>query len=189
MAGAVVFCHRELRTGFCGDPGHATDNLRNSDILIHLCDYGFRGAFAVVSTKQWFSIDGGKHTGWISLTNVALVPLILKCRLNSFNICHLKIIETYFIWYQNFWKHCIVIITMLIITMSHLIPFFFFLILNLTDVCSEISFREGSYCAGTIHLIYGANHLTGSCMVQVFAGGCFRADFSCLIFCHFYPCQ
>ena len=60
-----------LRPGFCGDFGHATDNLRNSDILIHLCDYRSRGAFAVVSTKQWFSIGGGKHLGWISLTNVA----------------------------------------------------------------------------------------------------------------------
>ena len=57
MAGAVVFCHSKLRSGFWGDPGHATDNSRNSDILIYLCDYGFRGAFAIVSTKQWFSID------------------------------------------------------------------------------------------------------------------------------------
>ena len=60
-----------LRPGFCGDPGHVIDNLGNSDLLIHLCDDGFRGAFAVVSTKQWFSVDGGKHIGWIFLTNVA----------------------------------------------------------------------------------------------------------------------
>ena len=64
--------------------------------------------------------------------------------------------------------------------MSHLV--LFFLILNLAQVSLEISFSEGSYCAGTIQLICGANHLTGSCMVRVFAGGCFRADLSCLIF-------
>ena len=67
--------------------------------------------------------------------------------------------------------------------MSHLV--LFFLISNLTHVCSEICFGEGSYCAGTIQLICGANHLTGSCMVRVFAGGCFRADFCCLIFCKY----
>ena len=39
--------------------GQATDNLRNSDILIQLCDYR---VCAVVSTKQWFSIGGGKHS-------------------------------------------------------------------------------------------------------------------------------
>ena len=72
---------------------------------------------------------------------------------------------------------------MLIITMSHLVLFFF--ILNLTHVCSEISFSEGSYCAGTIQLICGVNHLTGSCMVRVFTGECFREDFSCLIFCRY----
>ena len=44
--------------------GQATDNLRNSDILIQLCDYR---VCAVVSTKQWFSIGGGKHIVWISL--------------------------------------------------------------------------------------------------------------------------
>ena len=70
---------------------------------------------------------------------------------------------------------------MLIIAMSHLV--LFFIILNLTEVCSEISFGEGLYCAGTIQLACGTNHLTGSCMVRVFAAGCFRADFSCLIFC------
>ena len=117
------------------------------------------------------------------------MPLIL--RFNSFNICLLKSIETHFVWYEDCWKHnlfkfpyqCIVIITMLIITMSHLV--LFFLISNLTHVCSEICFGEGSYCAGTIQLICGANHLTGSCMVRVFAGGCFRADFCCLIFCKY----
>ena len=57
MAGAVVFSHSELQPGFCGDPGHATDNLRNSDILIYSCDYELRGDFAVISTKQCFSID------------------------------------------------------------------------------------------------------------------------------------
>ena len=60
-----------------------------------------------------------------------------------------------------------------------------FLFLNLTYVCSEISFSEGWYCAATIQLICGANRLTGSCIVQIFAGGCFRADFSCLIFCQY----
>ena len=40
------------------------DILRNSDILIQLCDYR---VCAVVSTKQWFSIGGGKHIVWISL--------------------------------------------------------------------------------------------------------------------------
>ena len=117
------------------------------------------------------------------------MPLILKFRLNSFNICLLKSIETYFAWCQNCWKHnlfkfqyqCIVIITMLIITVSHLV-LFFFLILNLTDVCLEISFGEGSFCGGTIQLICSVNYLTGSCMVWLFAGGCFWADFSCLIF-------
>ena len=69
MPKVVFFFHSELRPGFCGDPGHATDILKNSDMLTH--DYGFRGAFAVVSTKQWFSIGGGKHIGWMSLTNVA----------------------------------------------------------------------------------------------------------------------
>ena len=115
--------------------------------------------------------------------------LILKFSFNSFNIFLLKSIETYFVWYQNCWKHnlfkfpyqCIVIITMLIITMSHLV--LLFLILNLAHVCSQISFGEDSYCARTIQLICGASHLTGSCMVRVFAGGCFQADFSCLIFC------
>ena len=53
---------------------------------------------------------------------------------------------------------------MLIIITPHLVLFFVF-ILNLTGVCSEISFGEGSYCAGTIQLICGANHLTGFCMV------------------------
>ena len=67
--------------------------------------------------------------------------------------------------------------------MSHLV--LFFLVFNLTHVCLEISFNEGSYCAGTIQLTCGANHMTGSCMVWVFAGGCFQADFSCLIFCHY----
>ena len=117
--------------------------------------------------------------------------LILKFSFNSFNICLLKSIETYFVWYQNCWKHnlfkfpyqCIVIATMLIITMSHLV--LLFLILNLTHVCSVISFGESLYCAGTIQLICGANHLTGSCMVRVFAGGCFRPDVSCLIFCQY----
>ena len=69
---------------------------------------------------------------------------------------------------------------MLIITMQYLV--LFFLILNLTYVCSEISFSEGAYCAGTIELICGANHSTGSCMVRVFVGGCFQAEFSYLIF-------
>ena len=71
VAEVVFFFHSKLRPGFCGDPGHATDILRNSDMLTHLCDYEFRGAFAVVSTKQYFSIGGGKHIGWMSLTNVA----------------------------------------------------------------------------------------------------------------------
>ena len=116
------------------------------------------------------------------------MPLILIVWFNSTNICLLKIIETYFVWYQNCWKHnlfkfpyqCIVIITMLITIMSHLV--LLFVILNLTHVCSEISLSKGSYCAGTIQLICGVNHLTGSCMVRVSAEGCFRANFSCLIF-------
>ena len=70
-----------------------------------------------------------------------------------------------------------------VVLSSHLV--LFFLISNLAHVCSEICFGEGSYCAGTIQLICGANHLTGSCMVRVFAGGCFRADFCCLIFCKY----
>ena len=119
------------------------------------------------------------------------MPLILKFRFNSFNICLLKSIETYFVWYQNCWKHnllkfpyqCIVIITMLIITMSHLV--LFFIILNLTEVCSAISFGECLYSSGIIQFTCGANHLTGSYIVRVFAGGCFRADFSCLIFCQY----
>ena len=116
-------------------------------------------AFAVVSNKQWFSIGGGKHIGWI-----LMMPWILKVLFNNTNICLLKRIETCFVRYQNCWKHnlfkflyqCIVIITMLIITMSHLV--LFFLILNLTHVCSEISFSEGSYSAGTVQLICVANH-------------------------------
>ena len=68
---AVVFFHSELRSGFCGDLGHVTDNLRISDILIHLCDNGFCGAFPVGFTKQWFSIGGGQHIGWVSLTDDA----------------------------------------------------------------------------------------------------------------------
>ena len=72
---------------------------------------------------------------------------------------------------------------MLIIAMSHLV--LFFLILNLTEVYSEISFGEGSYFAATIQLNCGASHLSGSCMVRVFAGGYFQADFSWLIFCQY----
>ena len=55
------------------------------------------GAFAVVYANQWLSIDGEKHAGWISFVNVASVPLILKFRCNSFNICLLKSIGIYFI--------------------------------------------------------------------------------------------
>ena len=68
---AFVFFHSELRSGFCGDLAHVTDNLRISDILIHLFDNEFCGTFPVVFTKQWFSIGGGQHIGWISLTNDA----------------------------------------------------------------------------------------------------------------------
>ena len=56
----------------------------------------------------------------------------------------------------------------------------------LTDACPELSFSEGSCHAGTNQLIWGANHLTGSCMMQIFAEGCFRTDFSCLIFCQYF---
>ena len=76
---------------------------------------------------------------------------------------------------------------MLIITISHLVLFCFNL--NLTDVCSDISFSEDLCRAGASQLICGLNHLTGSCMIQVFTGGgeggCFRTDFSCLMFCHY----
>ena len=102
----------------------ATDHFRNLDVLLHFlgsCVYGSRGAFAVVSANQRLSIDGGKHIGLIFFL------LIWKFRF-SLNIYLLKSIETYFVWYRNCWKHnvfklpyqCFVIITMLIIAMSHL---------------------------------------------------------------------
>ena len=70
--------------------------------------------------------------------------------------------------------------------------------LNLTDVCSEISFSEGPCRARTSQLIavqmnwlvpvrfsFLPGVLTSSCMVQAFAGVFFRTDFSCLIFCQY----
>ena len=57
---------------------------------------------------------------------------------------------------------------MLIITMSHLVPYF---ILNLTDVYSEISFSECSWRAGTSQLICDENHLAHYCILRAFAGG------------------
>ena len=74
MAGNRCLCHSEVRAGFGNDPGHASDQFRNSDILIHFlgnCVYGSSGAFAVVSANQWLSIDGRKHIGWNFFTNVA----------------------------------------------------------------------------------------------------------------------
>ena len=41
LSSAIVF--RELPPESCGDPGHAADNLRNSDILIHYVITGFAG--------------------------------------------------------------------------------------------------------------------------------------------------
>ena len=47
---------------------------------------------------------------------------------------------------------------------------------------SGLSFSEVSRRAGTCQLVRGANHLTDSCMVHGFAGGCFRTDFHCITF-------
>ena len=47
---------------------------------------------------------------------------------------------------------------------------------------SGLSFSEVSCRAGTSQLICGESDLTGFFMVQGFAEGCFRTDFSCLTF-------
>lgn len=74
MTGSRCLCSSELPPEFCDDPGHVHDHFRNSDILLHFLwssVYGSHGAFIVVFAYQWLSIDGGKHIGWISFSNVA----------------------------------------------------------------------------------------------------------------------
>ena len=80
--------------------------------------------------------------------------LILKFRINSFNISPLKSNETCFVWYLNCWKHSHLnfrisallslhnqfkflyqFIVISIITMAHLVLFCF--ILNLTGLCPD----------------------------------------------------
>ena len=102
-----------------------------------------------------FHLIEENHKGWIFFTNVAQVHLILKSRINSFNICLLKSNESCFVWYLNCWKHLNFRlskfpyqlslhnlfkflsqrIAISVIAMTHLDLFFF--TLNLTDRCPD----------------------------------------------------